>query len=207
VLELFLIFFNALGVQMTRPVEDWIRRAGERCTEIGLGELGRALCAHAKQEAGHHLMMIEDTRRLVARWNARRTSKLDADRVLAQPMTNGVRMYCELHEDVIASDSPFGQLAIEYEIERLSVAFGPQLFEQLKRRLDHTILSNLSFLEEHVRVDVGHTQFNERQLERLLTANPAFARALARAGERALDAYAAFFNDCFHLAITRGGEA
>ncbi|MCA1850511.1 MAG: hypothetical protein LC672_05565, partial [Acidobacteria bacterium] len=77
-LELFLIFFNALGVGMTRPVEDWIRRAGERCTEIGLGELGRALRAHAKQEAGHHLMMIEDTRRLVARWNARRTPTLDA---------------------------------------------------------------------------------------------------------------------------------
>jgi hypothetical protein len=38
-LEAFLISFCALGVGMTELVEDWIRRAGERCVEIGITDL------------------------------------------------------------------------------------------------------------------------------------------------------------------------
>lgn len=206
VLELFLIYFNALGVSMTEPVEDWICRAGERCQAIGLAELGRSLRAHARQEAGHHLMMIEDTRTLVAGWNARRTPTLDADLILGQPATDGVRLYRKLHEEVIAGDAPFGQLAIEFEIERLSVVFGPQLIERCKELLGPAVLSRLSFLEEHVRIDVGHTRFNERQLEKLLEVNPAFVTPLVRAGEGALEAYAAFLNDCLSLAgAVKGG--
>src|SRR5262245_14500592 len=51
-LHIFLVYFSALGVGMTEPVESWIRRAGERCHEIGLSETGAALIRHAGQEAG-----------------------------------------------------------------------------------------------------------------------------------------------------------
>src|SRR5262245_5266884 len=71
VLELFLIYFSGLGVAMTEPVEGWIRRAGAACQEMGLDELGRSLITHASHEANHHLMLIEDTRSLVDRWNER----------------------------------------------------------------------------------------------------------------------------------------
>src|SRR5580700_513168 len=118
-LELFFIHFCALGVQMTEPVDGWIRRAGDRCKALGLEDLGRSLIAHAKHEAGHHLMMIADTRKLVASWNERRSFALDADELLALPATRGVAQYAALHEEVIAGDAPCGQLAIEYEIERL----------------------------------------------------------------------------------------
>src|SRR5690349_2024132 len=64
-LILFLIHFSSLGVRMTEPVEGWIRRAGERCAASGQAALGRALVIHARHEADHHLMMIEDTRRVV----------------------------------------------------------------------------------------------------------------------------------------------
>src|SRR5215471_18403186 len=33
-LHIFLVYFSALGVGMTEPVESWIKRAGERCHEI-----------------------------------------------------------------------------------------------------------------------------------------------------------------------------
>src|SRR5262245_52263353 len=62
VLERYLIQFSALGVQMTRPVDGWIRRAGERCIALGLNEIGQSLVKHSKHESGHHLMLIEDTR-------------------------------------------------------------------------------------------------------------------------------------------------
>src|SRR5580704_9551237 len=42
-LEAFLIYFSALGVGMTEPVEGWIRRAGRRCQEVGLPKLAKAL--------------------------------------------------------------------------------------------------------------------------------------------------------------------
>src|SRR5882724_3609660 len=84
-LELFLLNFAAIGVRMTEPVEGWIRRASQRCEELGDVDLGRALRGHAAAEAGHHLMMIRDTRALVDRLNARYATPLDADRLLAEP--------------------------------------------------------------------------------------------------------------------------
>jgi hypothetical protein len=202
-LELFFIHFCALGVQMTEPVDGWIRRAGDRCTALGLDDLGRSLVAHAKHEAGHHLMMIADTRKLVASWNERRRFQLDADELLGVSGSSGVRRYVALHEEVIAGNAPYGQLAIEYEIERLSVVSGPAVLGQCASVLGREALAGLSFLEEHVAVDVGHTKFNQVQLERLLAVHPEFAQGLGDAGSRALDAYAAFLADCVALADGR----
>lgn len=195
-LELFLIHFSAFGVGMTEPVDGWIRRAGERCATIGLKELGRSLVMHADHEAGHHLMMIEDTKRLVQSWNTRHSHQIDASELLARAPTPGVRSYAELHERTISGDAPFGQLAIEYEIERLSVVHGPQLIGRCVERLGRDVLAGLSFLEEHVAVDAGHTKFNAAELDRLLQRRPEFLGALVTAGSNALSAYAAFLQDC-----------
>jgi hypothetical protein len=48
-LDLFLIYFTAVGVAMTELVENWMRRAGERCEQIGLRALGHALRLHSNQ--------------------------------------------------------------------------------------------------------------------------------------------------------------
>jgi hypothetical protein len=199
-LELFFIHFCALGVQMTEPVDGWIRRAGARCEALGLHDLGRSLMAHAKHEAGHHLMMIADTKKLVASWNARRSFVLDVDSLLSLAATEGVARYVRLHEEIIAGGAPYGQLAIELEIERLSVTSGPAVLGQCARVLGRESLAGLSFLEEHVAVDAGHTKFNELQMERLLAERPEFAEKLADAGSRALEAYGAFLADCVALA-------
>jgi hypothetical protein len=195
-LELFLIHFCSLGVGMTEPVDGWIRRAGERCRAIGLEALGVSLGKHAQHEAGHHLMMIEDTRKLVARWNDRHAEKLDAEALLARPLPAGVISYRELHEAVISGARPYGQLAIEYEIERLSVAHGGDLLRRCAARLGKEILAGLSFLEEHVAVDVGHTKFNAAELGRLLGEHPDFLDGLVESGSSALSCYAAFLDDC-----------
>lgn len=199
-LERFLIYFSALGVGMTQPVEEWIRHAAGRCGELGLTELGAALQAHAKHEADHHLLMQADTRRLVERWNENHEPRLVAAVLLALAPTPGAIGYRELHEAVISGPAPYGQLAIEYEIEMLSVSYGPALLRRCTDLLGEEIVQGLSFLEDHIALDAGHTHFNRLQLSRLLEQRPDCLPGLVAAGSAALDAYAAFLDDCFQLA-------
>lgn len=199
-LELFFIHYNALGVQMTEPVEGWIRRAGERCEAIGLANVGRALKMHARHEANHHLMMIADTKKLVARRNARTGEQLSAEHLIATPATNGIRLYVALHEAVIAGETPFAQVAIELEIERLSVTYGGKVLARCAAVLGKTALDGMSFLEEHVAIDAGHTNFNENELDKLLRESPGRAPVLIAAGGAALAAYASFMSDCLDMA-------
>lgn len=202
-LELFLIHFSALGARMTAPVEGWIRRAGECCLEVGLPELGRALVRHARAEADHDKMMIQDAKSLVARRNTRGQSRLDCERVLAQPDTPGIARYVELHEQVIASPEPFAQIAIEFEIEGLSVRYGPKFIERCVDTLGPEIKDCMSFVEEHAALDVGHSKFNASQLENLLARHPEFLETLVRTGAEALDTYANFLDDCVRLTLCR----
>src|SRR6185369_11231877 len=112
--------------------------------------------------------------------------------------------YRKLHEDIIASESPFRQIAIEYEIERLSADYGQRFIGHCVRVLGSEILNGLSFVQEHAAIDIGHTKFNMNQLNRLLTRHPEFAEQLIGAGISALTAYDLFLSDClakakFHL--------
>lgn len=199
-LECFLIHFCAFGVKMTEPVEGWIRKAGDRCEALGHAELGKSLKAHARHEAGHHQLMIDDTRRLVERWNAHRTPKLDADAILALPTTPGPLRYAKLHEQTIAGDAPYGQLAIELEIEMLSIRLGPTLLGHVAKVLGPDILQKLSFVNEHVALDSGHTEFNKRVLASFLAEKPSLALTLAAAGTEALEAYGDFLDDAHDAA-------
>jgi hypothetical protein len=198
--ELFLLNYCSRGVRMTEPVEGWIFRAGQRCKEIGMTKLGVALEKHAAQEANHHLMMIADTHALVRRWNATQARPLEAEALLAVAPAPAVEAYVKMHEDVITGSEPYCQLAIEFEIERISVTWGPPLMQKCARVLGPETNATLSFLVEHVEIDQGHTKFNELQLERLLIQDQSFAPALARTGALALDIYGNFLAECLEFA-------
>jgi predicted GNAT family N-acyltransferase len=199
-MESFLLHFCAIGTRMTELVESWLHRSAERCEIIGLPELARALERHARAEAGHHLMMIADVRSLAARWNACRQPPVDAEEFLCQPPTIGALRYCQLHEENIISDRPYAQIAIEYEIEMLSLGYGERLIARCVELLGADVLSCLSFLTEHVNLDVGHTRFNARELGKLIEQDPTRLPTLVTAGTAALDAYAMFLADCAQLA-------
>jgi hypothetical protein len=194
--ELFLIQYCSMGVHMTEPVEGWIRRAGEGCKAIGMEDLGKSLVTHSHHEAGHHLMMIEDTHQLVSRWNAHGSHPLDAGRLLAQPPSSPVRAYIALHEDVIAGPTPFCQVAIEFEIENLSPTLAPRLVANVGHVLGADVVKALSFLNEHIAIDVGHTQLNEKMMERFLLAHPQHAATMGAVGARAIDVYMDFMGEC-----------
>lgn len=199
-MESFLLHFCAIGTRMTEPVESWLHRSAERCEIFGLPELARALDQHARAEAGHHLMMITDVRSLATRWNACRQPPVDADEFLGQPPSLGATRYSQLHEDNITSDTPYSQIAIQYEIEMLPLRYGEQLIARCIELLGADILSCLSFVTEHIDLDVGHTKFNARELGKLIERDPTRLPALVVAGTAALDAYAQFLADCVQLA-------
>jgi Acetyltransferase (GNAT) domain len=199
-LEAFLLYFCAVGAQMTEPVEGWIRRAADRCLALGLPTLGQALTRHARAESGHHLMMIADLRSLAGHWNLRHTLPVDANELLRLRPGNGVKRYCQVHEENIAGNTPYAQIAIEYEIEQLPLRYGELFLSRSLEIFGPDILPSLSFVTEHIHLDVEHTKFNTRELARLIDRNSASLPALVAAGSAALDAYAQFLADCVELA-------
>jgi len=199
-LEAFLLYFCAIGAQMTEPVESWIRRAAHRCAALGLSELGEALTRHARAEAGHHLMMIADLRSLADHWNLRYIPPVDADVLLRLTPSHGARRYCLVHEENIAGNTPYAQIAIEYEIEQLPLRYGGLFVARCLEIFGPEILPGLSFVTEHIDLDIGHTKFNAQELAKLIDRIPGSLPALVAAGNAALDAYAQFLTDCVELA-------
>ena len=185
---------------MTEPVEDWIRRAGQRCVELGWVELGNALIADAKQEAGHHLLMIADVKALIDRWNGQHYKQLTVQEFLSHPYPSSVMAYHQLHEAVIAGSAPFGQIAIEFEIERLAVQYGVRLIEVSQNILGDDFSQTLSFIQTHATLDIDHAAESEIELQEFLTQYPDCTELLATVGTAALDSYREFLDHCFACA-------
>jgi hypothetical protein len=200
ILELFLIQYCALGVAMTQPVQSWIRRAGERCQELGYADVAAFLLAHAKEEKDHHLSFIDDTRCLVNQWNAKHDRQLNAERLLGQPLTDGVLNYHALHEASISSDAPYCQLAIEFEIERLSITYGAAAMTKIARVLGPEAIKGLRFLENRVKEGLRHTSVIECQLNQLLHDVPTALSRLTETARMALMTYSEYLSDCLALA-------
>jgi hypothetical protein len=206
-LEAFLLHFCALGSRMTEPVERWIGGAAARCATLGLSELAHALHSHARAEAGHHLMMIADVSALASRWNAHRTPAVDFKKLLDRPSTPGVLQYCAVHEANLSGDTPYAQIAIEYEVEMLPLRYGESFIGRCVEVLGPDVLPCLSFITEHIVLDVAHTNFNARALSSLLDRMPESLPRLAVAGAAVLDAYAQFLADCARLAKCQSRQA
>jgi hypothetical protein len=196
----FLLHFSALSVPITEPVEGWIRRAGERCDALGLTEIGGALRRHSKAEAGHHDYHNRDFTELVRFWNQRWTPQVDPDAIRSHGVTRGGETYSAVHEQNIAGRTPYCQLAIEYEIERLPVEYGGRFVRNCVRLLGDGILPCMSFATSHIEFDVGHTAFNAQFLERVIVESPLRLTALAEAGAAALTAFGEHLTECWRLA-------
>ena len=201
VLELFLIEYCALGVVMTEPVEGWIRRAGQRCQELGFADVGAFLVSHADHEKDHHLLFVNDTEWLANRWNEKHDRQLDPEQLLTQPLTPGVVSYRALHEATISGEAPYCQLAIEFEIERLSLTYGVAAMSKIVNILGPQAIQGLQFLAEHVKQDVRHTSLNEAQLNQLLRHMPSALSVLTETAGMALKAYGQYLSDCLELAF------
>lgn len=201
-LLLFWINFCSLGIGMTEQVSDWIKRAGEASIEKGFSELGKLLVKHAKAEEGHEIMMIKDMESLIILWNMKYKDKLDASVFYdAKDQSKSINDYIELHEKVIEGLTPYCQLAIEYEIENLSVAYGPKLLMKAQEIFGPGIVKSLSFLDHHIALDEGHTNFNRNSLNKFLIKNPSSLSNLIYTGKNALKIYHQFLLESYNRAL------
>lgn len=191
-LHLFLYLFASYGFAMTQPVAGWIRRAGERTIEVGYEEIGKTLIRHAAHEAGHERMMTTDAEFLKSKWSDEYREPLPE---LDPP--KAVSDYRDLHETTIESSAPFAQIAIELEIEALSINHGAELVSHWIRTLGKEFLPGLTFLTDHVELDKGHTHFNQSLLQRLLARSPEVCQNLVSAGSQALITYNHYLQECW----------
>lgn len=201
----FLIEYSARSVAMTEQVDSWIRRAGERCNALGVPSIGAELEKHAHHEEGHHLMLIEDTKNLVEVWNREYpTAELDPEQLIAQPLAPATQAYIDLHEDVIKGEHPYAQVAIELEIEGLALSWAPEFVANVKGVLGDLVHGKLSFLHEHIALDVGHTAFNRRLMNKLLELRGGDVEQIADAGKRALHTYLDFLGQVWNQVTAEG---
>jgi hypothetical protein len=198
-----LLYFNALGIAMTQPVEQWIHKSGVRCEEIGMTALGRALKKSSKLEADHHLMMITDATFLVGEWNREYPNfPLRAESLLATPRTRGVDWYCAIHEEYLAGPTPYVQVSFMQEIERLADSYGSLFVESTKRVLGDVVAQGLSFIHFHIENDVGHAALSHKLLDDVLRERPNALPDLVVTGEKAIDSYRLFLSDAVELGRT-----
>ena len=203
-LHLFWLYYCGLGVKMTEPVESWIKRAGQGIAKIGFTGFGKRLEKHSKEEANHQLMFMRDTNDLVDHWNILHPEKrLQAEEFLNHDYTECVRRYVAIHEENIDGSTPYGQLAIQYEIEQLSITIIPRLLEHAKTYGDETIYQSLSFLRHHYKLDIKHTEENDSLVSDFLAQCPNAFDVLVEVGKESLEIYMGFFEECLDLAEKR----
>lgn len=196
----FLIIWTAASIKMTERVENWIKRAGEKCVDLNFAEVGNKLQYHAKQEADHDKMLVNDIKFLIEKWNHEYNDTLTLPIVLDLCNITESQLYIALHEDVINGNHPYTQSAIEYEIERISIVYGPRILENILNTLGQNYADGISFLAEHVLLDQGHTKFNIDLLEKCISNNGNITELFA-SGDKALNIYSGFLTKCIDLSL------
>jgi hypothetical protein len=200
VLERFFIQYHALGVYMTEPLEGWNRRAGHRSLLLSLDTIGKSLLAHAKQASGLSQAMAEDVRELVRRWNLTHRPLLHAERLLSQYPTDTMRAYRQLVEETLTGELPPAQIAIEFELSRLTQMLGPHLLANVGRVLGREVLEGLSSLKEQSQPDAARSLNQARMMEELVRTMPENARMLAELAAEAIELNLRFTEDCLESA-------
>ena len=128
-------------------------------------------------------------------WNEIYGGSMSTHEIMSLKTPESSQSYVKLHEQIIKGTSPFAQVAIEFEIERLSINLAPQWLENIIFRLGSQFRDGLTFLEEHILIDQGHTKFNTNLLEKCLEETNDIS-SLISAGTEALICYQDFLNDC-----------
>jgi len=195
-LHSFLMFWTGYSISMTRHVESWIRGAGESCARQGMEKVGQHLQRHAHHEKDHDQMLVADLKVLVQLWNDKYGDRVSAAELETMKVPTSTHDYAVMHEEVIKGRHPYCQIAIEFEIERLSITVGPQWVENVVYTLGQEYAEGLTFLTHHVVLDQGHTQFNSKLIENCLKEDSARLEPLVQTGQLALEIYGRFLKDC-----------
>lgn len=201
--ERFLLQYACLEAQRARLAPAWLRRAGERCLELGWDSPGQELRAHGSHTAGAEQGWREELGRLVHGWNVRHLPRLDAETLLCQQPVASFTGYVRLHEEALAGPLPAGLVALALELEGLGAAWSRPLLAQARRLLGPGAAERLRFLSAYVEREPERVALHRRRLGEVLALLPQAAPALAELGAQALELYARMLHECLHAAAAQ----
>ena len=192
-----LIMWTGLGVKNTDQVATWIRKSAEQCKKLGFQKVGDTLARHADHEADHHLMLIEDVKFLTDHFNNQYDTQIDPDEIINKPPISATEEYISIHEEAFSGESPYTQIAIEFEMEQLSVSVGPRLMENVKWVLGEEIVKKgMTFIDHHAELDIGHTVFNAKLMTMCFENHRDTLNPMIETGKRTLQIYERFISQC-----------
>ena len=196
-LAIFLIYFYALGYHMAQPKAKWIEQASQACKKRGLNNLNEFLASRGEEEGRRHLLMRHDLQELINLVYHRFEIRLDLEKILALAKVSlPVTRFIQLHEERVSIEFPSQQLAIQTEIELISLLFGPNFLAFCSRKLGGEILKCLSFVRYNSSCDVSYSMENFTWIRNLLKEYPDLLNELSSGAQQALSIYTDYLNEC-----------
>ena len=192
-LAFFLVNQCALGTTMMTDNESCTQQAGLRCQQLGYPNIGETLINQAKHQAKHLQLITKDFHALINWLNQKYKLNINADKYLKKlTITPSVKKYCALNEVNAHNETPYCQMAINYEVERLSTVHGFTLVNLCILKLGPSALKQLSLIRHLTKHNPKQSQSSKHQMQQLLDKCPQALTKLVATANATLQAYAEF---------------
>lgn len=206
--ELYLIYFSAVGSKMVAPADSWLTRWGNGLKRLGFESIGAHIVEHAKEEIGHDRWHENDVKFLVSHFNKKYGASLNVTEILNQGNSACVRRYQEAYDSTVQGDTEYQAFGLLYETELMTFTLAPKFIGFCVQELGFEIMRGLSFLRGHMVSDVGHVKENAEQLEEILNGTSPSQQQqrlleIIRVGEETVNVYIDYFEQVFQLAKER----
>ena len=193
----FLLWLVTRQVQLGERAGSWLRTAGQHVAALGMVELSANLIQWAERNRANQDELIVGVHRMVARWNRTRDRQLDANGLLAEPLSAPMLEFVEFNERTVTGATPWAVLAILGPVEEVLANAVPLSIDIA--RVDDTDLLEVSRAFE-ARARFGR-ELRDR-LERVLHEHPGKREHIESTRDRAVEIFSQLLNEC----TRRGGE-
>ena len=199
-LEFFLLHHCVLGRVMTEQLGGWLNEAVNKCDAFGYGELSRSLAEYREIGFKRHTLLGKDLPLLLQWINQRHHINITSPYFHKKITSEGVKKYLKLHEQVLKSKTPYRELAIQCEMERIIMVHGYTLIQLCKLRLGKVVLRNLSAFRYQMKFNQQRTIILEQIQKQFIKKHPELLDDMVEASVATLECYARYLVDCFSLA-------
>lgn len=201
--ELFLIYFSAVGTHMVASIPEWTENLANRFAEKRLDHLAKHLRQHAKEEVGHINWHRSDVRFLVAHYNQKYGTSLDANAIFAEGNQPCVKRYFDTYSLAMRDNMIHQSMGMFYETELMAFTQAPHFVGFCVQELGFKIMKGLSFLQGHMVADIKHVQENTENMQEVLNNSTEKERELkemVQLGQETIEVYVDYFNQVMNLA-------
>jgi hypothetical protein len=198
-LGFFLIYYTALGADMADPMDKILHKASKRCRKLEYSMLADAFDQQAGEAIQHCRAMKDDTKIWLDWWNKKHQLNLSAKDYLRHPSMPSIQASRDLHEDIVAYQSPYAELAIAYELQRTEMIHSFTLIKLAILKFGTGALRRLGFIRRAIQLK-HHKPINKKLLMDFLQENPETRAAMIEKARASLLIYGDFLEECFSLA-------